>query len=273
LLHFDERFMEITSQTSAGQLQGNVLFYSRPEPLSAGSHGKLGLRRIDGPFRFAARSQVTPLTVAEFPAAAVCFPIIFAGENFQPLVVMGVNADSNLFIGPDGGFAAGTYIPAYIRRYPFVLANDATNDKLVVCIDRDAPMLGELPDLAFFDAAGEPTEYTRNCIQFCNDFEVEVRRTESFVKLLRDNDLFETRKSQYTPPNPDGTPGVPQTVAEYYAVSETKLKALSPEKLNELIQNGALGQIYAHLTSLQGWDRLISLTMARGAGPRPANLN
>ena len=265
--------MEITNQTGSGQLQGNVLFYSRPEPLNADTHGRLGLRRVDEPFLFAARSQVTPLTVAEFPAAAICYPIIFAGENFQPLVVMGINADSNMFIGANGAFEPGTYIPAYIRRYPFVLANDATNEKLVVCIDRDAPMLGELPDLAFFDAAGQPTEYTRNCIQFCNDFEVEVRRTESFVSLLRDNDLFETRKAQYTPPNPDGTSGAPQTVAEYYAVSETKVKALPPAKLNELVQNGALAQIYAHLTSLQGWDRLISLTMARRPAPRPANLN
>jgi hypothetical protein len=265
--------MEITNQTDAPQLQGNVLFYSRPEPLNAEAHGRLGLRRVEAPFQFAARSQVTPLTVAEFPAAAISFPIIFAGENFQPLAVMGINADSNMFIGANGAFEPGSYIPAYIRRYPFVLANDATNDKLVVCIDRDAPMLGELPDLAFFDAAGQPTEYTRNCIQFCNDFEVEVRRTESFVNLLRENDLFETRNAQYTPPNPDGSPGAPQMVAEFYAVSESKLKALSPTKLNEFMQNGALAQIYAHLTSLNGWDRLISLTAARVGTARPANLN
>jgi hypothetical protein len=272
LSQFAERFMEITNQTGSGQLQGNALFYSRPEPLNVEAHGRLGLRRMDGPFLFAAHSQVTPLTVAEFPAAAVCYPIIFAGENYQPLVVMGINADSNMFILANGRFEPGTYIPAYIRRYPFVLANDATSEQLVVCIDRAAPMLGELPDLAFFDAAGQPTEYTLNCINFCNDFEVEVRRTESFVNLLREHDLFETRKAQFTPPRADGTPDVPQTVAEYYAVSETKLKALAPDKLNEFIQNGALGQIYTHLTSLQGWDRLIALTLTRGTPP-PANLN
>jgi hypothetical protein len=266
--------MEISTQTAAGQLAGNVLFYSRPEPLSRDAHARLGLRRVDTPFAFAARSQVTPLTVAEFQSAALCFPIIFAGEMFQPLAVMGINADTNMFIRPDGGFEIGVYIPAYIRRYPFVLANDAARDQLVVCIDRDAPMLGELPDLAFFDAAGEPTEYTKNCIQFCNDFEVEVRRTESFVTLLRELDLFETRSALYTPPNPDGTPGAPQTIAEYYAVSETKLKALPTERLNDMMQNGALAQIYAHLVSLNGWDRLISLTIARQAGMlRPANLN
>ena len=266
--------MDIIDQTAAGQLSGSVLFYSRPEPLSRDSHSRLGLRRIDRPFAFAARSQVAPLTVAEFQSAALCFPIIFAGEAYQPLAVMGINADNNMFIQGDGAFEPGIYIPAYIRRYPFVLANDATREQLVVCIDRAAPMLGELPDIAFFDAAGEPTEYTKNCIQFCNDFEVEVRRTESFVNLLRDLDLFETKSAIYTPPNPDGTPGTPQTIAEYYAVSETKLKALPGDKLQEMMQNGALAQVYAHLVSLNGWDRLISLAIARTANaPRPANLN
>ena len=64
-------------------------------------------------------------------------------------------------------------------------------------------------------------------------------------------------------PGPDGTPGEPQKLAEYYAVSEDRLKALPAEKLAELRDNGALGQIYAHLVSLLGWDRLIALAFTR----------
>lgn len=266
--------MAITNQTDTGQLSGNVLFYSKPEPLSRETHGKLGLRRIDKPFHFAAGSQVAPLTVAEFPAASLSYPVIFAGDLHQPLAVMGINGGANMFIGENGAFDPGAYIPAYVRRYPFVLANDASREQLVVCIDRNAPMLGELPDLAFFDSAGEPTEYTRNCMQFCNDFEVEVRRTESFINLLKELELFETRTAQFTPANPDGSQGAPQTIAEYFAVSEIKLKALPPEKVQELFQNGALPQVYAHLNSLLNWDRLIAVAIARQATqPRPANLN
>ena len=265
--------MSNTYQTEAGQLSGAVLFYSRPEPLSRDAHANLGLRRIDKPFAFAAGSQVVPLTVAEFQAYSLSYPIIFAGEQYQPLAVMGINASANMFIQPDGVFEPGVYIPAYIRRYPFVLANDSTREQLVVCIDREAPMLGDLPDVAFFDAAGEPTEYTKNCIQFCHDFEVEVRRTESFVTLLRDLDLFETRTATFTPQMAEGSAGPPQTIAEYFAVSDAKLKALPSEKIFELMQNGALSQIYAHLNSLLGWDRLIALTVARQGVPQPANLN
>jgi hypothetical protein len=217
---------------------------------------------------------VVPLTVTEFPQAALSCPIVFAGDQHQPLAVMGVNAANNIYIRPDGQFEAGVYIPAYVRRYPFVLAADESREKLVVCIDRAAPMVGDLPDVALFDSAGQPTDYTKSCIEFCNNFEVELRRTESFVNVLRELDLFETKSASFTPANPDGTPaGPPQLVAEYYAVSDEKLKALPDQKIRELLNTGALQQIYAHLTSLAGWDRLINLAIMRSAPPAPANLN
>ncbi len=270
---------EATDTSSPASLSGDLLFYSKPEPLSNAVHGKIGLRRIARPFAFAAGSHIVPLNVTEFRAASMSFPVIFAGEQYQPLAVMGVNPGANLFLRPDGLFEPGVYVPAYIRRYPFVLANDASRDQLVVCIDRGAEMLGELPDLAFFDAAGQPTDYTKGCIQFCNDFEIEVRRTQSFVALMKEMDLFETKTASFTPGNPDGSPaGPPQTVAEYFAISEEKVQALPAEKLKELVANGALAQTYAHIASLLGWDRLIALTFAQQAQAQaqavaPANLN
>ena len=257
------------------EFSGNVLFYSKPEPLSRDLHGKIGLRRVDKPFGFAAKTNVVPLTVGEFPMAALSYPVIFAGERYQPLAVMGIGQGQNLFVGEDGSFATGAYIPAYIRRYPFVLANDQARGQLVVCIDRASSLLGEDCELPFFDEKGEATAYTNGCIEFCNNFETEGRRTESFISLLKELDLFEVRKATMTPTNPDGTAGEPQPLAEFFAVSEEKLKALPAEKLKELIDNGAVAQIYAHLTSLIGWDRLIAVTMAAAAQnqPTPANVN
>jgi hypothetical protein len=258
----------------AAEFSGNVLFYAKPEPLSRELHSKIGLKRMDRPFGFAANTNVVPLTVGEFPAAGLSYPIIFAGERYQPLAVMGIRQGTNLFVGADGAFEVGAYIPAYIRRYPFVLANDQSREQLVVCIDRAASMLSEDYDLPFFNENGEPTDYTNGCIQFCNDFETEGRRTESFVSLLRELDLFEVSRSTFTPANPDGTAGAPQPIAEFFAVSEAKLKALAPEKLLELVGNGAVAQMYAHMMSLAGWDRLIARALARQATEAaPANMN
>lgn len=249
---------------SAGQISGNVLFYNSPEPLNREQHAKLALVHKEKPYAFAAAGTAVPLTVSEFGPAALTFPVIFAGDDRVPLAVMGLNNAENLFIGADGSVEPNVYIPAYIRRYPFVLANDDGQDRLIVCIDRGSELLSEQGQTPLFDAKGEPTEYTQQCIKFCDDFELERRRTDSFVALLKELDLFELKKATFQPQDETGAAaGEPVTVAEYYGVSEEKLNKLSAEKLKELQENGALAQIYAHLVSLLGWDRLVNKTMMR----------
>jgi len=128
-------------------------------------------------------------------------------------------------------------------------------------------IVGEWPSVTFSPEAVHESVNELNlriAIEFCRQFEEERQRTEQFVKLLKDNDLFELKKAVFTPRNADGTMGAEQPIAEYFAVSEEKLNALSPEKLVELQRNGALAQIYAHLISLLNWDRLIAVTLARG---------
>lgn len=244
----------------ATPISGNLLFYTAPEPLSRDAHSGLGVKRMDRPFHFAAAGHVVPLTVAEFTFAAISFPIIFAGDEHLPLAVLGINPGESLFVEADGAFASGHYVPAYIRRYPFVLASDDAQQRMVVCIERNATIFTDKAeaDLPLFDENGEASEYTKNAINFCEDFEGERRRTEAFVKLLSDLDLFEKRDATFNMPQEDGST---QSVklAEYFAVSEAKLNALSAEKLAELRDNGALEKIYNHLTSLIGWDRLIAI--------------
>ena len=261
------------STQTAGGISGNVLFYVSPEPLNREQHAKLALVHNEKPYSFASTGTAVPLTVTEFAPAALSFPVIFAGEDRVPLAVMGLNNGENLFVNADGSIDAGVYIPAYIRRYPFVLANDEGQDRLIVCIDKGSSLLSETGETKLFDEKSEPTEYTQNCIKFCDDFEAERRRTDSFVQLLKDNDLFELKTAIFTPTDEAGQPGQPQTVAEYYGVSEEKLNALPVEKLRELQTNGALAQIYAHLVSLVGWDRLIALAMVRQAAAAGVAVN
>ncbi|WP_312147177.1 SapC family protein [Brevundimonas sp.] len=260
---------DTTSQ--AGALSGNVLFYTQPEPISIEAHGKLGVTPADKPYAFVAQTNIVPLTVTEFAPAALSYPVIFVGEMKQPVVAMGLRQNDNLFID-DGQFRHDAYIPAYVRRYPFVFANDDTQNRMILCIDRGADFVSEGGEIPLFDGE-EPSLYVNNAMEFCNNFEQERLRTESFVKLLMDLDLFETREANFTPRNADGSAGEVQKLAEYFAVSEDKLKALPIEKLAELRDNGALGQIYAHLVSLLGWDRLIAMAFARAATETPVAAN
>ncbi|HVY33552.1 MAG TPA: SapC family protein [Caulobacteraceae bacterium] len=262
--------MTDTADFAQAQLTGEVLFYSRPEPLSKETHGALGLKPTENPYAFTAATHLVPVMVTEFAPTALCYPIIFVGEQKSPVAVLGVNANENLFVDAHGAYAPDSYLPAYIRRYPFVLANDAEAQRMIVCIDRNAPMISDKPEFPFF-LNGELSEYTKNAVEFCNNFESEAQRTQSFVALLTELDLFETKKAFFSPPPINGVAQEPQVVAEYQGVSEDKLNALPPAKFAELRDNGALAQIYAHLVSLLGWDRLIVKAMLRPRRPEAAN--
>ena len=259
------------TDTNNSPLEGNVIFYTNPEPLDQSVHGGLGVNPSDKPYAFVAQTNIVPLTVTEFSAAALSYPIIFTGDNRQPVAVMGLSSNENLFVAPDGEFRADAYVPAYVRRYPFVFADDKQNQRLILCIDRGASIVAEGGQNPLF-VDGQPSDYTNMAMEFCNNFEQERQRTEGFVALVKDLDLLDIREAHFTPRNPDGTPGQPQKLAEYYAVSEDKLRALPAEKLVELRDNGALGQIYAHLVSLVGWDRLIAMAVMRQA-QAPTSVN
>lgn len=253
-------------------LSGQVMFYVQPEPLDPVRHGKLGMNRTDRPYSFAARQHFVPLHVGEFGLAAVCYPIIFSGTDFTPLAVMGLTAGSNLFIQDDGLLRPGYYAPSFLRRYPFVGARDEGSDRVIVCIDRASSLWIEGDaDVRLFEA-GQPTDFTKSCVDFCGRYDADRSITDGFIKQLRDLDLFETKQTMYTPQLPDGTPGEPQVVAEYSAVSRDKLLTLPTDDLLSLRANGALQQIYAHIASLNGWDKLLAETLAlAAAAPAVAN--
>jgi len=247
-----------------GELRGNMVMYTSPEPLDRERHKDLGLTPTETPFGFAAKVSAVPLNVAEFGMGAVNYPIIFAGDDRIPLAVLGLRENENLFVDADGGAEKGVYLPAFIRRYPFVLANDETAQRMIVCLDRGAANLSEGGPLRLFEN-GEPTEFTQNALKFCEEFEMERGRTNAFVKLIRDLDLLEVRQTLYTPPEAGAQP---VAISEYYAVTEERLNALPEAKIMELFKNGALAQIYAHLVSLNCWDQLMARALSRG----PMNL-
>jgi len=253
--------MDIQTKAGDPELSGQVLLYTRPEPLNPDRHGRLGLTQVQEPFNFARAAHAVPVTVTEFSPASLSFPIIFTAD-FQPLAVMSIRQNENLFITDMGFFEFGAYVPAYIRRYPFVLANDQNTGQMLVCIERDAEAVKENGEVPLFEG-DQPSVFTRGVIEFCSNFETERQRTVSFIDLLKPLDLFELKEQFYTPANPDGSSGERQKLAEFYGISETKLAALPADKLAQLRNNGALQQIYAHLISQGNWDKLVGRTLQR----------
>jgi hypothetical protein len=250
------------------QTLGKILFYRQLEPLSIEKHRSLGVSNVANPFSFLADTHLVPLTVDEFGLAAVCYPIIFDAQTKTPLAVMGLRPGMNVFLGADGSLDPEVYLPAFARRYPFlpVLAGSPQQqqaappqegDRVLVCIDRAAKMLSSTPELPFFEG-DKPSRYTQEAIQFCREFDALGRRTQEFVKLMEQHNLFELTPLALPRAKPDGTPDEPMKLGEYLRISEQKLNALPKDVYLELRDRGVSAVMHAHLLSLGLWPKILS---------------
>jgi hypothetical protein len=242
---------------------GQKLFYRQPELLNHQAHGSLGLRMPERPFEFARKSRALPVTLSEIASAQKHFPIVFSDlENPVPLAVVGTRDDVNLFIDEHGNWERETYIPAYIRCYPFALAA-RSNDEFAVVIDRSAESISDNPEQPFFGDDKKVTPETQALIDFVGRYDAEIKRTAQFGQRLKELGLLAgqqvTRKTQ----NGEEVP-----VASYVAVDSEKLNELDDTVVRELFGEGYLAGIFAHLFSLENWQVMTDRIASR---EKPAN--
>lgn len=241
--------------TTEIRLTGTVPLYKNVEPLNRTKHKTYGVNKVDHPFDFLKDWHFVPAMAGEFGVASGSYPIIFLGDKKMPVLVMGLRQGTNLFVDEEGEFDSDHYLPAYVRRYPFVSASNTADQPSTVCIDVDAAfVVKKNPEMPFFDKDGEPTEFTTKAIEYVSAFENDARVTETFVSHLEDLDLFEQKSVRVADPKKEGST---VTLAEYWGVSEEKFSKLPAEKLLEMHHNGDLFTITAHLISLQRWERIL----------------
>ena len=250
-------------------VSGNVMFYEKPVPLNRAAHADYGVTAVDKPFDFMAKQHFVPITAPEFGVAAASYPIIFAGEDRTPLAVMGIRQEENLFI-ENGQFNPDFYMPAFARRYPFVLANDQGSDRFVVCVDEAADCVTKKnPQQKFFDG-DDTSQFTKEAFQFLQDFERDRLATNAMVEEFKKHDLFESKTMNFQGRNADGSPAPQQKIADYFAVSEAKLRELDAETLKNLHDRGFIAVANAHLVSLSNWQRLVNLTLRKASEEQQA---
>jgi hypothetical protein len=230
----------------ANQQQAQLpLFYNSLAPLSSQLHPEHGL--VQRSTMIEARGvHAVPVTVDEFALAQRHFPIVFGpGPEPVPLALMGLNEGVNLFVDDEGTFQANVYIPAYMRRYPFMLAKlspEAT--ELSLCFDDQSGLVKAGEGDRLFDGT-EPSELTKNILGFCEQFEQSVARTRAFMAELVKLELIQEGEFKIQ------QPGLPDSSYRGFGmVAEDKLQELRGDQARKMVQNGMLGLIYAHLFSL-----------------------
>ncbi len=241
----------MTERTENKPIEGSMFLYQEPELLNHEQHGQLGLSRQEEPFAHVRQLRALPVTVGEFATAQKFYPIVFSdAENPVPLMATAVFDEQNLFVDPSGQWESMAYIPAYLRCYPFAFAT-RTEEQQAVVIDRACPAISDTPEQPFFDGE-KVTEFTQGLIDFCSQYDADRRRTRDFSLKLKELGLLTGQQATQTPAG-----GSEQTIASYVAVDPKKLTELDAATLHELHKEGSLAAIFAHLFSLENWQRLV----------------
>lgn len=223
------------------------LFYKQLVALNSSVHASSRARTTDKA-SWLAKQHAVPLMTDEFAKGQRSYPIIFsATERPFPLALMGLNEGVNVFLDAEGGFEPSLYIPAYVRRYPFLLARlDPNGDDLSLCFDPTSDLVGTFDEGDALFSGEEPSDRCKSILNFCEQFEIASQQTTAFVEVLEKHDLLSD--GEFTVKR-DGD-GQPSVYRGFKMVTEAKLKAVSPQVLAELNESGALGLIHLHQASL-----------------------
>ena len=243
------------------------LFYKGLEPLSSDLHRDFRLR-IQESAPFLAGQHAVPITVEEFPLVQRHMPIVFSvGPEAIPLALMGLNEGVNVFVDDEGKLIESTfYVPAYVRRYPFMLAKlQPDAQELSLCFDSTCDAIGTFEDGEPLFAGDQPSELTRNILQFNEQFEQAGQRTHQFMIELKEYDLLMDGEVSI---QPDGAQQ-PFIYRGFQMVNEEKLRELRGDQLRKINQSGLLPLLYAHLFSLSLMRDVFGRQVQLGKQPQP----
>jgi SapC len=228
-------------------------FYEKPVVLDRHAHRNIRLKAPANGFSYAKSSIAVPLAPIEFPQAAHEFPIVFSiGENGgMPIALMGLRENENLLVDDKGTWLAD-YVPAFVRRYPFVLNIDPSNGNPMVLIDEAFEGISETEGERLFLDDGSETPVLKSTLAFLGDFKRQSEFSDQFISNLKKHDLLVPQLLTF---NEGGENSI--KLEGFHIVDEKRLQALSDAALLELTRSGDLGRIYAHLLSLSNANRLL----------------
>lgn len=254
---------------SAAPNSGLPLLYNQLEPISSQQHGSMKVRSMQA-LPAVANTHAIPLTVDEFALSQRHYPIIFStGEDSVPLALMGLNEGVNTYFDGEGQLIdQRAYLPAYLRRYPFLLARlNPQSDELSLCVDPSADAVGEFEEgQALFDG-DQPSEATKAILQFCEQFEEAGQRTSLFMAELKKSGLLMDGEVAIQPEGSEQ----PFIYRGFQMVDEEKLRELRGDELRKMNQNGLLPLIYAHLFSLSQTRDIFARQVEQSKGPSIAS--
>ncbi|WP_257264721.1 SapC family protein [Endozoicomonas sp. ONNA2] len=225
-----------------------LLFYNEPALLNRDVHKTLKFKASEN-YSFTQEVNSVPLTGIEFFEASRDMPVLFSKDeqgNFFPLALLSLMDAGHKHLGEAGSWS-DSYIPAFIRRYPFALTDEGT-----VCFDQKASQFNGKDGEALFSNDGENTETLNNIIQFLNNYDQQYKHTLEYCKELKVLDMLTPFNLQILLDKDK-----PIRLEGLFTIDENKLSAIPGEKVKSWFESGWLAWTYAHLHSLGALNRLV----------------
>lgn len=243
----------------------DTMYYEKPALLDREKHRARKVKPGHS-FAFARKANSLYLAGVEFNEACKEYAIVFtrgAGGRTVPVVMLGLRNRENLFVDDEGRWT-GRYVPAFVRRYPFVLA-ELPQQSLAVCIDEAYAGINDTEGEALFDAQGQDTPFLRNALDFLSQYQREYVRTETFCRKLDEAGLLMEMNARA-----DLADGRSFTVGSVLVVDEKKLMALPDATVLQLFRSGELHLVSMHLMSLSNMQGLVDRMAQRKSPLAPA---
>lgn len=236
------------------------LFYGNPRPLDANLHKGWGLREQSN-YGFATKAGAIPLNAIEFPLAQRHYPIVFAEQApHLPVAICGIGGTVNGFVDDADAWESFTYVPAYVRRYPFILMEHPEQKQFILCFDADSEVVAADGTRRLFDETGTATGLTNQAMEFCRAFHAQHDATRQFIAALAEHDLLvaDTRELKVAADRKVELKG-------YRIVDRARFDALPDDVFLDWRRRGWLTLLYAHIMSDSNWAGGIQRTARRAA--------
>lgn len=229
-----------------------MLIYETVVPVSHSRHADASVEPSSN-YAFAASINAVPLTAVEFQRAAAEFAIVFTevAGDVTPAAVLGVRGQQNLYLTEDAQWRA-RYVPAFIRRYPFVFAASEDRETLTLCVDETYPGFNrEGRGQRLFAMDGKPSGYVEQVMKFLQEYQAHFDRTRQFGKRLRELNLLEPMQMTVTTPA-----GAKQGLGGFLGVQRERLRSLGGDALASLARTDELELLFLHLQSLRNFNEV-----------------
>lgn len=191
---------------------------------------------------------------AEFRALQAHYPIVFRktpdGTSFEPVALLGLAPEQNLFLRADGAWDAPV-MPLAIERMPFYIGRDG--DDLVVHVDMDSARLSLSEGEPVFLPHGGSTNFLERMNSVLLAIHQGLQATPPFIDALLALKLLEPFSFEATLAQ-----GTRCALHGYYTVHEERLGALEGSTLAQLSRAGHLQAAYMAIASLSQLPALVA---------------